>query len=80
MYQLYHSEERCELVIEPLKLCIRKKNIEDGKVYYFNDCYFICSDRKVLQEKAKSLKLAWTMRASDRLEKLTNMKVRNKYK
>ena len=49
------------------------------EVTVYNDCYFICNDRKKLREKANEIKNEWITELEDELEKANNMKIKNKY-
>ncbi|MBK5242125.1 MAG: hypothetical protein JJD95_12995 [Clostridium sp.] len=47
---------------------------------YFNDCYMICNNRKVLKEKALEMQLAWIKETEEELKRLKEIKIVSRYK
>lgn len=75
MYNLYHNKEQC--VIELRKVRSKERQLQAHYTHEpsrFNDCYYICVNRKPLKELAQQLKEGWIIEAKDRLEKTENIK------
>ena len=76
MYQLYFKKEDFELRVEPLTAWA--KDITDIPKR-FNDCIYVCNNRKALRELAKQIKAEWIAELEEKLENAKNIKVKNKY-
>lgn len=74
IYGLYHNENIFALEIKPFKEGEEFEGIEN-----YNDCYYLSCDRKLLREKAISIKEKWITRQEEELEKLKAVKIKNKY-
>lgn len=76
MYNLYHNKEKGELKLIKVSSSNRKLHTTyKAQPSYFNDCYYVCMERKPLKELAISIKEQWLKEAKERVEMLENMKV-----
>lgn len=75
MYSLFFDKKRLEICIEPYKNAM----IETNELYKFNDCRYLCSDRKLLREKAKEIKESWLEEAKQAVRDIESLKIKNKY-
>ncbi|MGL6174858.1 MAG: hypothetical protein ACRC1P_09675 [Cellulosilyticaceae bacterium] len=80
MFRLYHNEKECELRIEPVGNLSLKESINYDNIIYYNNNYYICNDREKLKYHADMLLEEWKEKASDRLNKVIQTKVKNRYK
>ena len=79
MFKLYHNKQTGELRIEPIgKIMIDTSKITNAPTK-FNDVYMVCSDRKVLKEKAEQFKNEWIKETEELLEKYKSIKIQVKY-
>ena len=78
VYALYFDKSKCVLEIAPFNKYFNSK-IEIDEVTKFNDCIYLCSDRKKLREKAKEIKQGWIDETKETLAKFEGLKVKNKY-
>lgn len=74
MYQLYYSKKDSEIKIDKLKKVFQGIEITD-EVKYYNDCFYFCSDRKKLKEKAIEIKNEWISEARIVLEKYESIEI-----
>lgn len=74
MYTLYY--QRSEKVIQVLKAkkVFQTLNFTE-EVTSYNDCYFICSKRKPLIEKAKEIKQGWVLELEEELNSIKEIKI-----
>ena len=49
------------------------------EVVYYNDCFYICKDRKKLREKSHEIKNGWIEQLEAQLEMAKDIKLINKY-
>jgi hypothetical protein len=79
-YELYHNKETLELTIKPSKnkLAIGYKEVKPN-IFYYNDCFFVSTDRDILKQFANELKNEWLIEVIDRLDKLEKLRVKIKY-
>jgi len=80
IYGLYHDEEKGILRIENWDRYAGANQGNFNEIRKWNDCWFICNNRKLLREKAHELKKQWILDAQLRLEFLNNVCVETKYK
>lgn len=80
MYRLYINQEKFEMRIEPVGKLFIYDTIDYSEPYLYNSNYTVCTDRKKLQELAKSIKRIWKTTLELKLDQIENMKIRNKYK
>lgn len=79
MFSLYHSKKEKKLEIKPIKNnSLMVYNVTD-KVTSYNDCYFVCNNRKALKEKATEIKNSWIEEAEKELNALKEIEIKNKY-
>lgn len=82
-YSLYHSKKEVSIKIKrhnkpQYKLSYDKKELDaynNGEVAYYNDCYYICKDRKKLKDLAIKLKNDWITEKKSELDKLESIKI-----
>lgn len=74
IYGLYHNEKTFSLEIKPFK-----EGEEFEGIKNYNDCYYLSCDRKLLREEATIIKEKWITKREEELEKLKNIKIKNKY-
>ncbi len=79
MYKLYINKEIAELRIEPIGILMADKSKITNTPSRFNNSYMVCSDRKVLKQKAEEIKMEWVREAEELLEKYNNVKIKVKY-
>lgn len=79
MYELYHSRREKKLEIKPSKNKPFKEDCVINEVATYNDCFYLCSDRKLLKKKAEEIKSEWIEEAEKELEQLKEIKIKNKY-
>lgn len=74
MYTLYFS--RKDKVIQVKKAKKALQNLEySEKATQYNSCYYICSKRAPLLEKAKEIKQKWITELEDELKVIKEIKV-----
>jgi len=79
MYKLYFNKREKRIEISPVKNTELMALKVSNEVTMYNDCYFICNDRKQLKEKANEIRNEWIIGLEEELEKVNNMKIKNKY-
>ena len=73
MYTLYVKKEK--MIIEVKKASKAMSNCTyTNEVVKYNDCYYLCSNRKPLIEKAKEIKESWISELKEKLEKAKSIK------
>jgi hypothetical protein len=79
MYRLYVSKSERVLKVEPIgNLMIDTSKITD-EPSWFNDCYMVCNDRKILKEKAIEIKNEWIQKAKEELECMESLEIKSRY-
>jgi len=74
MYTLYHRKS--ERIIEVKKAKKIFQNLEFTEdVKEFNDCYYICSKRKPLVEKANKIKQEWITELENQLQAVKEINI-----
>jgi hypothetical protein len=58
MYILYFNKSERKIKVSKAHKSLLNLNYTE-KVTQYNDCYFYCSERKPLKEKAKEIKQNW---------------------
>lgn len=79
MFQLYVNKIKKELKISPLSNLMIDKNRITNEVTLYNDFYFVSLNRKVLRDKANSIKEQWIREAEEEANNFKNIKIKNKY-
>jgi hypothetical protein len=76
-YELYYSKKDKVIKICPLRKCFddKKKHIKDNEVFYWNDCYFFGTNRKLLKKKALEIKQEWENGALKEYEAFRDIKI-----
>lgn len=73
MYTLYVRKEK--MIIEVKKASKAMSNCTyTNEVVRYNDCYWVCLNRKPLMEKAKEIKESWISELEGKLEKVKSIK------
>lgn len=75
-YALYFEKQDCVLEIRPLEQFFEKEvplPIVTEEIVQFNRCYYICTNEKLLIEKATGLKESWRQETKQRLQKIMNI-------
>jgi hypothetical protein len=67
MYTLYYSRKEKTIKVTKARKALQNLNFTE-EVTRYNDCYFICSNRKPLIEKAKDIQTAWLLELVKELE------------
>lgn len=78
-FSLYFNKRDKKLIIETITPSNFMYARCTNKVTKFNDCYFICNDRKLLRDKANEIKNTWVEEAEKDLNYLKELKIRTKY-
>ena len=79
MFSLYYNKRDKEMIIEPIRPSSFMYSKCSDTVTIFNDCYFMCTDRKLLREKANEIKNKWIEEAEKELNGFKKLKLKNKY-
>ena len=74
MYTLYHNKKERIIEVKKASKAMAKCNYTDDITSY-NDCYYICLQRKPLVEKAKEIKKSWIKELEDEMEKVKSIKL-----
>jgi hypothetical protein len=67
MYTLYYSRKEKTIKVTKARKALQNLNFTE-EVTRYNDCYFICSNRKPLIEKAKDIQNEWLLELVKELE------------
>jgi hypothetical protein len=67
MYTLYYSRKEKTIKVTKARKALQNLNFTE-EVTRYNDCYFICSNRKLLIEKAKDIQNEWLLELVKELE------------
>lgn len=79
-YGLYHNKEKMEITIIKNPNCAINSNDVTDEVIYFNNCYYVSTNRKALMAKAENLREEWIDEAKEVLNKLLSMVIKRKHK
>lgn len=80
-YSLYHNKRESELFIKRYNKIFyplygeNKECYENGDVVSYNDCYYVCKDRKKLKEFAISIKDNWVLDLEHQLVIIKGIKI-----
>lgn len=69
MYTLYYSRADKEIKVTKARKAMQMHNFTE-EVTRFNNCYFLCSKRKPLIEKAEEIKRKWVLQAEKELDQM----------
>lgn len=75
MYTLYHSRKEKIIEVKKAKKALQGLDYKDHVTRY-NDCYFICSKRSLLVEKAKEIKAEWIAEVQKELNALEAIEIK----
>ena len=74
MYTLYFSKKDKDIKVSKAKKVMQNLKYTEEAVQ-FNDCYYICVNRKPLVEKAKEIQEKWISEMEEELESIKKIKV-----
>ena len=74
MYTLYYKESEPAIKVSKAHKGMQRANYTD-EVTRHNDCYFTCTKRKPLVDKALELQLQWIANAEKELQVLKDIKI-----
>ncbi|PAD72820.1 hypothetical protein [Paenibacillus campinasensis] len=75
MYSLYYSKKEKVIEIKKAKKVLQKLEYTD-EVTRYNDCYYICSKRSPLVEKAKEIHGEWVAEIEQELRALRSIEIK----
>lgn len=67
MYTLYHNRKEHAIKVSKAKKVLQYLNYTD-EVTVFNNCFYICSKRAPLLDKANEIKQSWIATLEDELD------------
>lgn len=73
MYTLYHKRSESVIKVSKAKKIFQTLSFTE-EVDRYNDCYFICTKRKPLVEKAEEIKQRWISELEMELESIKEIK------
>lgn len=73
MYTLYFNKPKMIIEVKKASKGMNHCTYTNEAVQY-NDCYWVCLNRKPLVEKAEEIKEAWTKELEERIEKVKSIK------
>lgn len=74
MYTLYFKREDRDIQVRKAKKALQNWNYTE-EVTRYNDCYYICSTRNPLVEKAEEIRKEWIAELEENLRKVKELKV-----
>lgn len=79
MYKLYFSRKDLKIELSPIKNNELMVSRVPDEIVRYNDCYYVCSDRKKLRDKANEIREKWIREVEEELGWLKDLKIKNKY-
>jgi hypothetical protein len=74
MYTLYYKRFEKAIVVSKAKKVFQTCNFTE-EVTRYNDCYFLCSKRKPLIDKANEIKQGWISELEEELSLVKEIKI-----
>lgn len=74
MYTLYFEKLERKIKVSKAHKAMQNLTYTD-KVVQYNDCYFICSERNQLREKAKEIQQNWIEDFEEALNSIKGIKI-----
>jgi hypothetical protein len=74
MYTLYFKKSERKIKLSKSHKSMQNLDYTD-KVTRYNDCYFVCSERIPLKEKAKEIKQNWIEEYEEALNSIKEIKI-----
>lgn len=74
MYTLYFNRSEKAIKVSKAKKALQNLNFTE-EVSKYNNCYFICSNRNPLVEKAREIKKEWILELEDDLNTVEAIKI-----
>jgi hypothetical protein len=74
MYTLYFQKSEKVIQVSKARKALQNLNFME-EVTRYNDCYFICTNRKPLVEKAKEIKQDWILELEKELSAMKEINI-----
>jgi hypothetical protein len=74
MYILYFKRSEKTIKVSKARKTFQHLNFTEEVVRY-NDCYYMCANRKPLVEKAQEIKREWILELEDELNSIEQIKI-----
>lgn len=75
MYTLYFDKKRCIIEVKKASAGMKNATFTEDVVQY-NNCYFVCTKRKLLIKKSIEIKQAWIDEIKELLVKYENIEIK----
>lgn len=74
MYTLFHDKKGKVIEVKKSRKALQYLDFTE-EVKVFNDCYYFCSKRKPLIEKAREIKREWVLELESELNSVKEIKI-----
>lgn len=74
MYVLYFNKSERKIKLSKANKSMRNLNYTDQVVKY-NDCHYICTERRLLKEKAIEIQQSWISEFEEALNSIKELKI-----
>lgn len=74
MYTLYVERSKKDIKVSKAHKPFQKLNFTEEIIKY-NDCYFLCTNRKTLVEKAKEIQRKWILELEEEINSIKEIKI-----
>lgn len=78
-YGLYHNKKQAEIKIITNPNCMIDSSKLTSELKYFNDCYYLSTDRNLIKQKAEEIRSEWIAEAFEKYKTFYAIKIKKKY-